>query len=246
MAAAPETHVYDANLHSDADLQAFFEGDNLVTATRFFRNRAMYLDLEQVLIPMLMQGPARASRRLRVWSAGCSDGREAYSLAMSTHRALSRNNGSGWDWQVRGSDLSRPQIAKARAGVYLVTNHDQDAVQDYGEYFESAGNKGLQVAERIRAHIQFEVEDIIAYQPGEPVDILVCSLVVLYYEQEYQKEIIRKLISRVRPGGFFHVTPVSKRWLLSENHHRTAGSSGAFFQRSSQVGGQDGGFSRNG
>ena len=70
------THVYDAKLDASSDLQSFFESDNLVVATRFFRNPPLIADLEERLVPALLKGPLRHERELRIWCAGCSDGRE--------------------------------------------------------------------------------------------------------------------------------------------------------------------------
>ena len=227
-----EKHVYDANLDADSDLQSFFEGDNLVIATRFLRNPPLVADFEERLVPALLKGILRNERKLRIWCAGCSDGREAYSFAMAADRALSRQN-HPMAVEVRGSDLSRPQIGKARTGVYDLNDHDRDAVRAYGDYFEPAGGGEVRIIPAIKKRVDFFIEDIISSIIRDTYDILICSLVVLYYEPEYRKEIIRRLISSVKPGGYFYIAPVNKRALVKAGYLRVGGRSGSFFQRAS-------------
>ena len=237
MTELTDVHVYDANLESGADLQGFFEGDNLVIATRFFRIAKLFRDFDRLLIPALIQGPLKVRPTLRIWSAGCSDGREAYSLAIVADRSLKKHHKSKIKIEVRGSDVNRPQIEKAKTGEYAIPEHDQEQVDNFGEYFESTGSRTRQVISRIKDLVTFRAEDIIEHSPTDLYDVLICSLVVLYYEQEYQKDIISKLISHVRPGGYFYIAPVNRRWLVRQGHIRVGGKDGAFFQRSPQ--GQD-------
>ena len=228
-----DTHVYDANLDASSDLQSFFESDNLVIATRFFRNPPLIADMEEILVPALLKGPLKKERKLRIWCAGCSDGREAYSFAIAANRALKRQN-RRMDVEVRGSDLNRPQIAKAIKGLYTVGDHDRAMMETYSEYFESARGHEVTIIPAIKQQINFFVEDIISTIQENRYDILNCSLVVLYYEPDYQKEIVRQLITSVKPGGYFYIAPVNKRALATAGHRRMGGKSNSFFQRVSE------------
>ncbi|MCH7575566.1 MAG: hypothetical protein IIA59_10635 [Candidatus Marinimicrobia bacterium] len=224
------THVYDAKLDASSDLQSFFESDNLVVATRFFRNPRLIADLEERLVPALVKGPLQNGRELRIWCAGCSDGREAYSFAIAANRALQRQNRT-IDVDVRGSDLSRPQIGKALNGVFTVNGQDRAMVEAYSEYFEPAGGNKVTVIPAIKQQVNFFIEDIISSIKENRYDILICSLVVLYYDPDYQKEIVRELITSVKPGGYFYIAPVNKRALERAGHRPVGGRSGSFFQR---------------
>ena len=138
----PEPHVYDANLNPKSDLQNFFEGDNLVVATRFFRNVELFQQLETLVIPSLLESGLAKRRVLRIWSAGCSDGRESYSLAMASRRILDELGYPKILVHVRGSDLSRPQLRIARAGIYNVSPADQKTLEPYRRYMELVEKKG--------------------------------------------------------------------------------------------------------
>jgi chemotaxis methyl-accepting protein methylase len=226
-----EKHVYDANLDPQSDLQRFFEGDNLVVATRFFRNAELFRHLGTMVIPNLLKSGLQGRGSLHIWSAGCSDGREAYSLAMAARTILDDRGRQDVAVKVRGSDLSRPQIELARRGVYRIGPNDRPTLKPYGQYFEELGENIWQIANAIKDTVEFVVEDIIEARMEAQFDILICSLVLLYYQPRYQHEIIQQLIKAVRPGGYFHVAPVGRRWLKTQGFEPLLGSSVFFTSR---------------
>ena len=82
--------------------------------TSFFRNHEHYRALREIVLPDLAHRRGRA-RRLRIWSAGCATGEEAYSLAIT---CLEQPELAGWDIHLEASDLSEKALAVARRGVY--------------------------------------------------------------------------------------------------------------------------------
>lgn len=217
MAKAEENvHVYDAKLDAGSALQDFFEGDCLVVATRFFRNKVLFQQLEEVVIPQLLQGGLAHRKVMHIWSAGCSDGRETYSLAVAARRTLNQLGHKGIRLQVRGSDLSRPQLDMAREGVYRVGASDNGVFSPYSDFFTQLSPTLWEVKDSIRRMVEFAVENITEAVPEEPYDLLVCSLVLLYYEPNYQKEILQHLLTTLRGDGFFYVAPVSSRWMRTQ------------------------------
>lgn len=219
-----EKHVYDANLDSDSDLQRFFEGDDLVVATRFFRNAELFQHLETMVIPNLLNNGLQGRGSLHIWSAGCSDGRETYSLAMAVRTILDDLKCQDVAVKVRGSDLSRPQIEMARRGRYRISTTDRTTLEPYRQYFEELEKNIWQIASPIKSTVEFVVEDIIEARMEAQFDILICSLVLLYYEPQYQHEIIQQLVRAVRPEGYFHVAPVGRRWLKTQGFEPMQGS----------------------
>ncbi len=208
-------HVYDANLKPGADLQKFFESDNLVIATKFFRNQALFEKLESLIIPKLLDGLIKRNGTLRIWSAGCSDGRECYSLAMAANRVVQKLDRGDVKISVLGSDVSRPQIDIARKGEYRVTNDDLARLESFRDCFEVLDNDIWRVRPFIKSMIEFEVRDIIHELPASKADIVLCSLVVLYYEPVYQREIIQHMMEAVSAMGYMYVAPVSKKFMKS-------------------------------
>lgn len=81
----------------------------------FFRDAGQFALLRNAIVPELIER-RRAQRSLRIWSAGCSTGEEAYSLAILVHELLPHRE--GWQLVILGSDLNRDAIEKARSGIY--------------------------------------------------------------------------------------------------------------------------------
>ncbi len=211
-----KVHAYDANLDAGSALQDFFEGDSLTVATRFFRNKMLFQLLEEVVIPQLLQGGLARRKVMHIWSAGCSDGRETYSLAITARRALDRLGHKKIRLQVRGSDLSRPQLDMARKGVYRIGPRDNGVFRPYSDFFTQLSPALWEVKESIRHMVEFAVEDITKAMTEESYDLLVCSLVLLYYEPHYQKDILQDLLTTLREDGFVYVAPVSSRWMRTQ------------------------------
>src|SRR5205823_4106245 len=84
--------------------------------TFFFRHSEMFDALRSVVVPDLL-ARNHASRRLRIWSAGCSVGAEAYSVAILLRRDFAREL-AGWDVTILGTDINRQFLARAREGCY--------------------------------------------------------------------------------------------------------------------------------
>lgn len=227
---ADKPHVYDANLNDSSALQDFFEDSSLVVATRFFRNKELFQQLQEVVIPRLLQGSLPRRKILRIWSAGSSDGRETYSLAMVARRALDDRDYRFIRVLVRGSDLNRFQLEIARKGVYEFKADDSGTLEPYAEFFEPAGDRTWQVKASLRRMVEYVVEDITKVKPEEPYDVLVCSLVLLYYEPEYQKKIVQHLMTTLQADGFLYVTPVNRRWMKRQGFFQV-NKSGPFFCR---------------
>ncbi len=78
--------------------------------------------------------------------------------------------------------------------------------------------------------VDYIVEDITKVKPDESYDVLVCSLVLLYYEPEYRKRIVQHLMTTLRADGFLYVAPVNRRWMKSQGFF-PVDKSGPFFCR---------------
>lgn len=214
-----QTHAYDANLGAGSDLQGFFEDSSLAVATQFFRNEKLFRQLEEVAIPWLLKKGLLRRKVLQIWSAGCSDGREAYSLAMAARRTLDSHGHFRTRVAVRGSDVSRPQIDIASKGEYQLKAEDKRVLDSYAEFFDRLRPEEWRVKDSLRQSTEFVVEDIARAEHEIQYDILICSLVLLYYDAVYQKTIVEHLITMLRPDGFLFIAPANRRWMKTLNFY---------------------------
>ncbi|HAI69895.1 MAG TPA: chemotaxis protein CheR [Gammaproteobacteria bacterium] len=161
---------------------------NAVTTnlTAFFREPHHFKLLEQVLLPQLLV-KKQATRRLRIWSAGCASGEEPYSIAMVVKEVVP----SDWDVKILATDLDSQVLEKGKQGVYEKTRLSGISSARLYRWF----NKGtgyaagqLQVVSDLQDLIAFKHLNLMGMWPMQgPFDIIFCRNVVIYFEKSTQK-----------------------------------------------------------
>jgi chemotaxis protein methyltransferase CheR len=166
--------------------------------TYFFRDPAQYEAIRTVLLPRLMQD-RKDTRILRFWSAAASTGQEAYSLGM-----LLRQSGlEDWKLQILGTDFSPKVLDRARAGIYqqLELNRGLPATL-MGKYFRRSGTE-WQLNKEIREMVRFETIDLRqGMRSLGPFDLVFCKNVMIYFDDETKRKIMKELHSTLQPGGW--------------------------------------------
>lgn len=168
--------------------------------TYFFRQEYQLRAFQSELLPRLEEANAR-SRRLLVWSAGCSTGEEAYTLA-----ALILESGrfEGWDVRVIGTDLSKACVAHARRGVYQASSLRATSGRDKARYFLEMDD-GFHVHDSIKKLCQFGQMNLFDIGRGNlvgRVDAVFCRNVLIYFDVRSRKRVIDNLYQRISPGGY--------------------------------------------
>jgi chemotaxis protein methyltransferase CheR len=167
--------------------------------TYFFRDRTPFDMLARTVLPALQQR-AGANRRLRIWSAGCSTGQEAYSLAMLF--AEDEPAWRGWTIDILGTDVSGDVVDRARAGIY--TQFEVQRGLGIGQtikWFEESED-GWRVLEGLRRQVRFQVHNILEAppHPGQ-FDIVLCRNVLLYLNAEKRRAAFDRLASAMATDG---------------------------------------------
>lgn len=196
-----------------------------IPISRFYRDRAVYQLLESELFPMCAAAArARGDVGIRCWSAGCASGEEPYTLRIVWDLAVCRRF-AGMVLEVIATDadavmLERAAVAKYRAGSL------KDLPPAFREAaFEPADGDSRLKAE-FRAGVRFERQDIRLAQPDGPFDLVLCrNLVFTYFDCEGQRVGLRRILERLRPGGF----------LVIGAHERLPDAGGALQRYSSGV-----------
>lgn len=180
-----------------------------VGETYFYRHRSYFDELERVVLPELIER-RRQSRWLRLWSAGCATGEEAYSLAILVHRLLPDID----DWQVSilATDLNRTFLARAEAGVYSNWSFRETDVSFKQAHFVADGQRH-RIRPEYRRLIRFEqlnlAEDSYpsAATGTTGIDVILCRNVVLYFAPELARRVIERLRAALIPGGWLMIGP---------------------------------------
>jgi chemotaxis protein methyltransferase CheR len=187
--------------------------------TSFFRESHHFDYLrEQVLQPMVAQ---RASqRRVRIWSAGCSTGEEAYSLAMTVIESFPDLR--TWDVKILATDLDSDVLAKAKRGVYAADRVRSIGPQRLGRFFvEKRGREGLsyEVSAELTALITFKQLNLMHPLPMKgPLDAIFCRNVVIYFDKDTQRGLFSRVAQLQRPGDLLFLGHSESLFKVSESY----------------------------
>lgn len=168
--------------------------------TYFFRDRPTFDQLPEDILPELASR-RKNSRRLSIWCAGCSTGQEVYSLAMLFAEQAERWR--GWTIDVLGTDVSHGAIVAARAGVFSQFEVQRGlSVAQMLKHFEES-SAGWRIAEATRSPTRFLQHNVLDTPPiRQPVDLVLCRNVLLYFGQENRQQAFFRLHSALAPDGF--------------------------------------------
>lgn len=181
------------------ELELLFK-ELLIGVTSFFRDPAVWELLRNEAIPALLAG-RKPGVQLRAWSAGCSTGEEAYSLAIVFREALEQlSPGAGFTMQIFASDLDQDAIDRARQGVFL-PNIAADVSPERLSRFFTKEDRGYRVNKEIREMVTFATQNVIMDPPFTKLDILICRNLLIYLTPELQKKLLPLFYYSLVPGG---------------------------------------------
>ncbi|HEX5237348.1 MAG TPA: protein-glutamate O-methyltransferase CheR [Sphingomicrobium sp.] len=168
--------------------------------TYFFRDRAPFDVLQRYALPELAKRREK-SKRLRIWSAGCSTGQEVYSLSMLF--AEEPEKWRGWSIDILGTDVSTLCIDRARAGSYSQFEVQRGlAISQMIKWFEECAD-GWRAVEALRKTVRFQVHNLLepAPHPGG-FDIVLCRNVMLYLSPDKKAVSFERLAGSMAEDGW--------------------------------------------
>lgn len=183
-------------LHPDEFPQLF---DNiLINVTGFFRDPEAWDFLRQEAVPRLLATkPAREP--IRVWSAACSTGEEAYTLAMILAEAVG-TDAFRERVKIYATDIDEGALAQARTGVYSSKQVSDVPPELLGKYFDATGSR-YAFREDLRRAVIFERNDLTQDPPVSRVDLLTCRNILMYFNAETQARVTAGLRIALNDGG---------------------------------------------
>lgn len=188
------------------------EIDNLVDSltikvSHFFRNALTFEYLQKVILPNLITKKLDANdKNLRIWSAGCSLGEEAYSIAIIINEILSKED-VDLQLHIFATDIDKNAIQFAQKGCYNFKSLENVKLGILNKYFSQDENQFV-VNSEIRKRIHFSFYDLLdkkSYVPNDSIfggfDIVFCRNVLIYFNPEYQEIIFDKLYKSLNCNG---------------------------------------------
>ncbi|NDF11449.1 MAG: chemotaxis protein CheR [Proteobacteria bacterium] len=167
--------------------------------TSFFRDTKPFVYFHDILMPEIMK-QNKAPFKVRLWSAACSTGQEAYSLGM--YILEKKHEYPGCTFEIIGTDLDRNVVTKANSGLYSQFEVQRGLpIALLLKYFTQEGDQ-WRVKPELKSFINFQAANLLTYTPIGHFDVVLCRNVLIYFDTETKQKVLQKLISALKkPGG---------------------------------------------
>ena len=190
---------YLLQLKADENELRVLADDMLITVTEFFRDTEAFDFLEQEIIPELVAN-STAARPIRLWSAACSYGQEAYSLAILLYMEA-RRKGVRIDPQIYATDLREASIQKAGTGVFSGRDLVNLTDEMRQECFERISEDEYRIIQPIRRWMVFAEHNMLRDPPFTRLDFISCRNVLIYFEGAAQRKVLSLLNFGLKDQG---------------------------------------------
>jgi len=198
--------------------------------TYFFRHSDQFRAFSEVALPARIE--ARSSyRQLRLLSAGCSSGEEAYTLSILTRERVLDCH-PPFEVTIRGVDINPRVIERARAAKYSnwALRETPDAIQQ--RYFTVVGRE-YSLSQEIRESVQFDEENLVADDSWAPesYDVIFCRNVLMYFTLENAQRVVNRFTRALAPGGYLFLGHAENLRGLSQSFELRHTHSTFYYQR---------------
>jgi chemotaxis protein methyltransferase CheR len=199
-------HLFDAD-HFETELVHLID---CVTTnkTDFFREPTHFDFMRDIAVPEILRRRGRGTRPLKIWSAACSTGMEAYTIAIVLDDLVTA--GASFQFSVLGTDISTAVLKLAETGIYTAEMISPVPAELARRYFLSSRDPGsdeVRVVPKLRRSTNFMRMNLMdpSYPVDRDVDIIFCRNVLIYFDKPTQQKVVEQLCSHLRPGGYFIV-----------------------------------------
>ena len=181
----------------------FFVNALTTNKTEFFRENHHFEHLASVVLPSLVKRQ-ETSRKLRLWSAGCSSGQEPYSIAMTL--AESMPDLARWDAKILATDIDTDIIARGRKGSYPAAEIHEIPPQLRQKYIDMQQGDGGRMSYALRSLITFNQLNLHGPWPMTgKFDVIFCRNVIIYFDKPSQCRLFDRFANLLSDGGYLYI-----------------------------------------
>ena len=169
--------------------------------TEFFRERHHFEFLRDVVLPNYSS--TGSNRPLLIWSAGCSNGAEPYSLAMICEDFA--RSSSGFHFEILASDISTEVLRTAMRAIYPHSAIAPVSMELRKRYLlHDPGNDEVRIVPDLRRKVTFKHHNLMdePYPASRATDIVFCRNLLIYFDRATQRAVLSRLCRCLRPGGY--------------------------------------------
>jgi chemotaxis protein methyltransferase CheR len=180
--------------------------DELTThKTEFFREPEHFNLLKEKI---LANCKTESFNPFKIWSAGCSTGEEPYTMAIILSEY--KLNNPNFDFNIFATDISNSSVMKAFRAIYnkeTISAIDQNLIKKYFLVSKDSRENKVRVVKNLREKVHFSILNLVddySFQNGS-LDVIFCRNTLIYFDDESKKNVVNKLIEKVKPGGYLFV-----------------------------------------
>ncbi len=188
----------------DKEELRYFTNAMTTNLTSFFRESHHFDYLEKTILPDLMRIKAD-TRKIRIWSAGCSTGEEPYSIAMTVNKVIPDN----WDVRILATDIDSNVIQTAKKGIYnidRITGIDRALLKKWFLKGKGTSAGNARVNSSLKSMVIFKQLNLMQDWPIKGMlDIIFCRNVVIYFDKPTQAKLFDRYANALNPDGYLFV-----------------------------------------
>jgi len=190
--------------------------------TYFFRNRAQFDVLMRFVLPeMIQKKVASGDKCIRAWSAGCSRGDEAYSIAIAMIEVFPTFE--EWKVSVLGTDINRKGLACSEDAVYIEKDVGHLPKEYVDKYFMRQGST-YHLRDDVKALVKFEYHNLATdpclHENMQNVDILFCRNVIIYFDPETTQQVLESFYNCLGRDGYLFLGHTETLWQITNRFER--------------------------
>ncbi|AWJ92332.1 chemotaxis protein CheR (plasmid) [Azospirillum baldaniorum] len=169
----------------------------------FFRDQKPFDQFKQIVLPKLMEARS-AKRSIRIWSAACSSGQEAYSLAMLLSEDAAKL--AGWRIEIVGTDISAEMVERSKSGIYTQFEVQRGLpIQMLVKHFKQQGDK-WQISQQLRQMASFREFNLLGdLSTLGQFDIVFCRNVLIYFDQPTKTKVLEAIARQMPQDGVLYL-----------------------------------------
>src|SRR6266849_1792881 len=205
----------------DAELRQLLN-EITIGETCLFRSQPQLDALRKVILPEIVaEKTKQTTKRLRIWSAGCSTGEESYTLAMNMLEEGDRLL-KGWTVEILATDLNDRSVETAKAGIYgdYALRNTSDLYRQ--KYFSPVDEKKLQVRPDVKKLINFSrlnLQDDSRMLFMKGMDLIFCCNVLIYFDAASKTKVVNNFFTNLNFGGYFFLGTSESLMKLNDQFH---------------------------
>lgn len=178
-----------------------------INVSRFFRNSLSFEYLRKLIVPNILADNIEENDSFRIWSAGCANGEEPYSIAILLNELNEKDK-----YQLKpvifATDIDHKALKKASVGSYGLSSVKSMKYGLVKKYF-TIEEDNYRIIPEIKQQVKFSLYDLMNKTQSSPpesifgnFDLVFCRNVLIYFEMEYQNIIFNKLYNSLKPNGY--------------------------------------------